>query len=115
VYESLAMKYRRNLEILEQVTGTTFGVINIMGGGSKDALMCRCAAAACKRPVAAGPREATVLGNMLVQLIAAGKLASPTEGRRMIAASYPPVWYEPADTAHWEAGYNQYCALFPLK
>ena len=115
VYESLAMKYRRNLEILEQVTGTTFGVINIVGGGSKDALMCRFAAAACKRPVAAGPQEATVLGNMLVQLISAGKLASAAEGRRMIAASYPPVWYEPADTARWEAGYSHYCALFPLK
>jgi sugar (pentulose or hexulose) kinase len=115
VYESLAMKYRRNLEILEKVTGTAFKEINIIGGGSKDALMCRFTADACKRPVAAGPREATVLGNMLVQLIAEGETASVGEGRRIIAASFPPVLYEPENTALWEEGYGRYCTLFPLK
>jgi sugar (pentulose or hexulose) kinase len=113
VYESLAMKYRRNLEILKKVTGTAFGVINIVGGGSKDGLMCRFTADACGLPVAAGPQEATVLGNMLVQLISAGEIASVEEGRSIVAASYPPVWYEPKNTARWEEGYRRYSALFP--
>jgi len=113
VYESLAMKYRRNLEILETVTGYGFPVINIVGGGSKDRLMCQFTADACKRPVAAGPQEATVLGNILVQLISAGEIASIGEGRGIVASSYPPQWYEPEDTDRWEEGYGQYCALFP--
>jgi sugar (pentulose or hexulose) kinase len=113
VYESLAMKYRRNLEILKKVTGTTFGAINIIGGCSKDALMCRFTANACGLPVAAGPEEATALGNMLIQLISAGEISSVEEGRSIVAASYPPIWYEPQDTARWEEGYRRYSALFP--
>ena len=113
VYESLAMKYRRNLEILENVTGNKFSVINIVGGGSKDGLMCQFTADACKRPVAAGPQEATVLGNTLVQLVSAGKIASISEGRSVIAASFPPQYYQPEDTERWEEGYGRYCAMFP--
>jgi sugar (pentulose or hexulose) kinase len=113
VYESLAMKYRRNLEILEKVTGQTFRVINIVGGGSKDALMCRFTADACALPVVAGPQEATVLGNILVQLIAAGEIGSVEQGRSMIADSFPPIWYEPQNTAVWEEEYRYYSVLFP--
>jgi sugar (pentulose or hexulose) kinase len=115
VYDSLAMKYRRNLEIMEKVLSISFKVINIVGGGSKDALMCRFTADACKRPVAAGPVDATVLGNMLVQLIAARETASISEGRNIIAASFPPTWYEPENTALWEENYARYCAFFPLE
>ena len=112
VYESLAMKYRKNLEVLEKITGTSFAVINIVGGGSKDSLMCRFTADACNRPVAAGPQEATVLGNMLVQLISAGEIASTGEGRDIIAASFPPRWYEPANSSAWEDAYARYCKIF---
>ena len=114
VYESLAMKYRRNLEILEKVTGTAFKVINIVGGGSKDSLMCQFTADACNRPVAAGPREATVLGNLMVQLIAAGEVASVSEGRNIINASFPPRWYEPKEPASWEDAYGRYCNMFSI-
>jgi sugar (pentulose or hexulose) kinase len=113
VYESLAMKYRRNLDILEGVTGKTFETINIVGGGSRDGFLCRCTAASCGRPVVAGPQEATALGNLLVQLIAAGEIASVEEGRDMTAASFPPVRYEPEEASRWEAEYQRYCALFP--
>jgi sugar (pentulose or hexulose) kinase len=112
VYESLAMKYRRNLDILERVTGKTFETINIVGGGSRDGFLCRCTANACGRPVVAGPQEATALGNMLVQLMAAGEIASVEDGRDIIAASFPPVRYEPQETARWETEYRRYCTLF---
>ncbi|MCL1927938.1 MAG: rhamnulokinase [Treponema sp.] len=115
VYESLAMKYRRNLELLKEVTGISFSVINIIGGGSKDSLMCSFTANACCLPVAAGPQEATVLGNILVQLIAAGKITSIKEGRNIIVDSFPTQVYEPEDTSRWKEGYDRYCALFPVK
>jgi sugar (pentulose or hexulose) kinase len=113
IYESIVMKYRRNLEILEKAAHRNFGVINILGGGAKDSLMCRFTANACKRPVAAGPRDAAILGNILVQLISAGEAASVEEGRDMLAASFPPVWYEPEENDHWEEGYGRYCESFP--
>jgi sugar (pentulose or hexulose) kinase len=111
VYESLAMKYRRNLDIIEQVTGKAIKTINIVGGGSKDGLMCRFTADACGRPVIAGPREATVLGNILVQLIAAGEIDSVDQGRDVIAASFPPVRYEPQNTGRWEEAYRRYSEI----
>jgi sugar (pentulose or hexulose) kinase len=113
VYDSLAMKYRRNLEILKNVGGMSFGVINIIGGGSKDSLICQFTADACKLPVVAGPQEAAILGNILVQLISAGEIASIKEGREIIASSFPPVWYEPENTAQWDEAYERFCALFP--
>jgi sugar (pentulose or hexulose) kinase len=112
VYESLAMKYRRNCEILESVTGKHFPAINVVGGGSRDTLMCRFTAAACGRPVIAGPREATALGNMLVQLIAAGELSSVEEGRILVTASFPSVRYEPEGALRWEEEYHRFSALY---
>jgi sugar (pentulose or hexulose) kinase len=115
VYESLAMKYRRNLEIIETTTGKKLPVINVIGGGSRDSLMCSFTADACGRPVAAGPQEATALGNLMVQLIAAGELSSVEQGRAMIEASFPPVQYEPRNTALWEEQYRRFNELFPVK
>jgi sugar (pentulose or hexulose) kinase len=115
VYESLAMKYRYTLDLLERVTGRKFPLINIVGGGARDSLLCRFTAAACNCPVAAGPREATALGNLLVQLVAAGELSSVEQGRAMIAASFPPVFYEPRDADRWEAEYRRFLEAVPVK
>jgi sugar (pentulose or hexulose) kinase len=114
VYESLSMKYRRNLELLQNITGQQIAFINIIGGGARDRLMCRFTAGACRLPVAAGPEEATALGNILVQLIAAGEIKNLEEGRSMIAASFPPTWYEPENTGPWEEQYHRYREMFPL-
>jgi sugar (pentulose or hexulose) kinase len=115
VYESLAMKYRRNLDLLKAITGRTIKRINVLGGGSKDSLMCGFTAGACSLPVLAGPEEATALGSILVQLIAAGELSTLEEGRSVIASSFPPVCYEPQNAAHWEEEYRRYDELFPLQ
>jgi sugar (pentulose or hexulose) kinase len=114
VYESIAMKYRRNLELIEKVSGKKLQAINALGGGSTDGLMCRFTANACNRPLEAGPDEATVLGNIMVQLIAAGEIDSVEQGRDLVAASFPPVRYEPRDIASWDEEYHRYCGLFPV-
>lgn len=72
--ESLALKYRSVLEDLEILTGNSFDVIRIVGSGSQNTLLCQYTANACKRPVIAGPVEATALGNVMVQAIAWGFL-----------------------------------------
>jgi sugar (pentulose or hexulose) kinase len=115
VYESLAMKYRYTLELLERITGRQFPIVKIVGGGARDSLLCRFTADACNRPVAAGPGEATAPGNLLVRLVAAEELLSVEQGRTMIAASFPPLIYEPRNTDRWEAEYRRFPEVIPVK
>ena len=49
--------------------------MHVVGGGSQNALLCQLTADACRRPVVAGPVEATALGNVLVQARTHGVLA----------------------------------------
>ncbi|MGH3410610.1 MAG: FGGY-family carbohydrate kinase, partial [Streptosporangiaceae bacterium] len=70
--ESLALWYRWVLERLELLTGSRAEVIHIVGGGCQNALLNQFTADACNRPVLAGPIEATAIGNVLVQALAAG-------------------------------------------
>ena len=46
-------------------------------------------------PVLAGPEEATLLGNLLVQAIALGEIGSLAEARDVVRASFEPTAYEP--------------------
>jgi rhamnulokinase len=59
-------------------------VINIVGGGSRNLLLNQLTANACDRLVIAGPAEATLLGNVLVQARAAGKIGSLSEMRSVV-------------------------------
>lgn len=93
--ESLALRYRWTLEALEQLLGRQLSVIRIVGGGSRNRLLCQMTADACGRPVVAGPVEATALGNIMMQAIATGHLASLSEGRAAVAASVEMREYMP--------------------
>ncbi len=70
IYESLALKYRFALDQLSEATGKRFSALHILGGGTKDGLLCRMTADCSGLPVLAGPVEATALGNIVLQLIA---------------------------------------------
>jgi rhamnulokinase len=93
--ESLALKYAVVLGQLEAASGRTVDTIHIVGGGSNNALLCQLTADASGRPVLSGPAEATALGNLIVQAIALGELASLAEARALVAASFPARHYEP--------------------
>jgi rhamnulokinase len=93
--ESIALKYRMVLEVLERLAGRQVETIRIVGGGSQNQLLCQFTADACGRPVVAGPVEATALGNILVQAITAGHLPDLAAGRGAIAASVEVQRYEP--------------------
>lgn len=115
VYESLALKYFWNINNLQKLTGNKFGTINIVGGGSQSKLMCQLTANACNCPVAAGPVEATALGNLLVQLLANKQISSVEEGRKIIAGSFSIKEYYPQDTSLWQDQYALFINRFNLK
>jgi rhamnulokinase/L-fuculokinase len=108
IYESLAMKYRLNLEKLEALTGKQYTHLHMLGGGIKDTLLCRMAASATGATVLAGPAEATVMGNIAVQMISLGEIASLAEAREVIAGSVDLATYLPTDKAEWDAAYERY-------
>jgi sugar (pentulose or hexulose) kinase len=127
VLESLALAYREVLATLQTLSGRTVDVIHILGGGTQNELLCQMTADASGIPVLAGPIEATVIGNALVQLIALGELSNIAEGRQIVARMGDPSAssgqgpsassgqglkrYEPQDTARWEEVYRRYRQL----
>ncbi len=108
IYESLALKYRAVFEQLSWCIEKTFGSINIVGGGSQDNTLNQMTANACGVPVYAGPTEATVLGNVAVQLISLGELGSVAEARKTIAGSFELGHFAPTDEAQWNEAYERY-------
>jgi rhamnulokinase len=94
-YDSLALFYRSKIAQLSALTGRTIARLHVVGGGSKAALLNRLCAGATGLPVLAGPAEATALGNGLAQLVALGTVADATAARRLIAASFAPIRYDP--------------------
>jgi rhamnulokinase len=109
VLESLALKYRWALERAEEITGRRAGVIHVVGGGVQNTLLCQLTADATRRPVRAGPVEATALGNLMVQAYARGYLGSLEEIRAAVRGSSVEVHeYQPTGSAdEWDEAYEK--------
>ncbi len=88
IYHSLAKCYADTVCGIEKKLGICFDSINIVGGGSKDGYLNELTAQYTKKPVIAGPTEATAIGNLLVQMIASGDIESLSQGRDMIKNSF---------------------------
>lgn len=107
ILESLALKYWWVVERLEELTGTTFNNIHMVGGGTKNEFLCQLAADVTGRPVVAGPVEATAIGNLLSQAVALGKLAGLPELRQVVRATFAPKTYQPSVKAEATAQVKQ--------
>ena len=108
ILESLALAYRQVLETLRAISGRQVEVIHVVGGGSQNELLNQMTADATGLPVVAGPIEATLIGNALVQLITLGELKDLHEARRLVAGMAGLKRYEPEDTAAWDEAYMRY-------
>jgi rhamnulokinase len=95
--DSLALKYRAVLEELECVLGRRLEPLYVVGGGTRNELLCQLAADATGREVVAGPVEATAAGSVVMQAIAIGQLGSLAEGRELVRRSFDVTSYEPRD------------------
>lgn len=94
IFDSLALCYRRTIEGISGLCGFVPDAVNIVGGGSKDALLNRITADICGIPVVAGPAEATAVGNIALQLMVAEGLTSG-DARGLIRRSFPTETYLP--------------------
>jgi rhamnulokinase len=108
VLESLALKYRWVLERIEEMQRRPISVVHVVGGGCRNRLLCRFTADATGRPVLAGPVEATAAGNVIVQAMALGHIASLEEGRALVRRSFEVTAYEPGDRARWDEAYGRF-------
>lgn len=94
-YESLALKYSQVMDSLSGIAGRKFEALNIVGGGSKNALLNQMAADACGVTVYAGPDEGTAIGNALMQALAAGRITDVKQARSIVKNSFPIAEYRP--------------------
>ena len=84
IYQSLAICYRKACDEVETITGKHFDIINVVGGGSKAGYLNKLTAETIGKTVIAGPSEATALGNIGAQMVAAGEVAGLKEFRNIL-------------------------------
>jgi rhamnulokinase len=96
ILQSLAHRYREVLQGLESLTGHKINTIHIVGGGSRNRLLNQLVASATGCKVVAGPVEATAAGNVLVQAIGAGEVASLEAAREIVRRSFDIEVFDPA-------------------
>ena len=113
IYESLALRYRWAIERLEKdLLGKEIKVLNIVGGGSNNVMLNQMTADAINRPVVAGPSEATVIGNLMVQAMALGEVKDMKHLRKVVENSFPTQTYLPqGNTAAWDEAYAKLLKL----
>lgn len=100
ILDSLAAAYARAVDDAQRLAGLTVSVIHLVGGGSRNELLCRLTAEATGLPVVAGPVETTSLGNILVQARAHGLISGSLEDlRALVRATQPVRRFEPAPQA----------------
>jgi rhamnulokinase len=111
---SLACKYRLVLEQLETVSGHHIDRLQVVGGGSRNGLLCQITADILGREVLAGPAEATLLGNVLVQLAATGELETLPEMRELSGRSFALEHYMPSGGSAAESTYQRFLDVTEL-
>lgn len=88
IYHSLARCYAKIAQELQVLTGCIYGQIHVVGGGANADYLNVLTAKETGKTVLTGPVEATAIGNLTAQLIAAGELQNLHEARACIAESF---------------------------
>ncbi|MFI9155785.1 rhamnulokinase family protein [Streptomyces sp. NPDC053367] len=102
VLDSLALAHRRAVKDAQRLAGHPVDVVHVVGGGTRNALLCQLTADACGLPVVAGPTEGAALGNVLVQARAHGLVGDLADMRRLLIRTQSLTRYEPqGGTARW--------------
>jgi rhamnulokinase len=108
IFESLALAYHHALVQIREISSMPLRRVHVIGGGSRNELLCQLTADATGLPVHAGPAEATAVGNLLVQAMADRRIASLDELRQVVRDSFPVEIFEPSGHADWESAYQRF-------
>jgi rhamnulokinase len=111
ILDSLALRYASVLRTVERLTNRTIKGVHIVGGGSQNDYLNQATANATGKPVLAGPVEATVIGNVLVQAITSKRFPSLAEARRHVAVNTPLREFTPRASHGWEVAGHRYAKL----
>jgi sugar (pentulose or hexulose) kinase len=104
IVDSLALAYRRQVRAAARIARRDVEIVHVVGGGTRNALLCRLSADACGLPVLAGPTEAAALGNVLVQARALGAdLPDLVAMRALVRRTHDVRRYEPDLGLDWSA------------
>ena len=111
IFESLALRYCEVLNLLEAMAPFAIDVLHIIGGGAKNRLLNQYTANATGKRVVAGPAEATAIGNIMLQAMGAGAVASLAEARAIIRNSVELEVFVPEAEEQWREAYKRFQTL----
>jgi rhamnulokinase len=95
IFNSLALRYKEVLNILQAMAPFPIEQLHVIGGGSQNRLLNQMTADAIGIPLVAGPSEATALGNVMMQAKGLGLVRSLDEIRSIIRRSVSPEVFYP--------------------
>ena len=95
ICESLGRGHADAMRAFEKMAGRKFRRILIVGGGSKNRLLCQATANAAGVPVVSFALEGTAVGNIARQLIATGAVKNLATFRQLLAANLKQTVYKP--------------------
>jgi len=111
ILESLALKYREVIEILQKLINKNINVLHIIGGGSQNDLLNQMTAESTGLKIVAGPIEATAIGNLLMQAKAKGVISTLEEARETVRNSFKLKEFIQTDGESWNVAYNKYRSI----
>jgi len=95
ICDSLGRGHADAKAAFERMTGRQFKRILVVGGGSRNRLMCQATADAAGIPVVSFSLEGTAVGNIARQLISLGAVKNLATFRRLLGANLTQQVYEP--------------------
>jgi rhamnulokinase len=113
ILQSLALTYRRTIDLCEQLTDKPVEEIHMIGGGSLNPLLRQLTADACGRPLRFGPVEATSLGSLAAQAVAVGNLSDEAQAQAVLQRSSNAGMLTPSDDESVRRFWRQLDSVVP--